>query len=510
MKIALLPLDDRPCSYEHVIELGAIAGIEVIAPERDLIASQTPGRYSEAEYRSTRDWLMDILPTVDAAIISVDQWLYGGLIHSRKMGVSTAGALRRLQDLAEITARYPRTRVYLSNILLRLSVTVTRSHGTQVWERVFRYSVLKDQVSSSERSGNVQPELEAELHDLERLIPPTVLEEYLLARERNHQVNLALLSTAGLADRASYTIYGQEDCAPYGLHRIEKTRLLESCAILAPDARNRVTVLTGADEISSILLMRAYMDHLGRGEGLIHVDLRLSHPDGLERVSAYEDIPAKENLDLHLKPSIFRRADRGPMGETGETGAPSWAIYTGSPNTQQEDLCFLRTAPLDAEAPVFACSLLAGTSLLDLSYSNGANPALVESALNALPGAWRDLGAFSGWNTTGNRLGTWIAHMTISTLAREHGELDPQAERQVLATHLLDDYLYQSLVRGKLTAEAEEQGLDIWALPREAHLRLSRRCHELLQAEAARLGLPAHFTAALPWPRLFEVSIIWH
>lgn len=483
LKVLCLPLDDRPCNFDAMHELGRVASIDVRLPPLSLVSSHS----DQFEFEKLYDWLDFQLGWNEAAVISLEMFLYGGLIRSRKSAVSEEQALTRLERLFELLSRHKNTKVYLGCVLLRLSVTVNASQSEDDWRNIFRYSVLKD-----EAEGEANPFVTQELTELEQKIPSSLLSEYLAVRQRNFNLNKKVLEHV---ERLSYLIYGQEDCAPKGLHRKEKTEIAALASRLDSAERKKVCICTGADELASLLLMRAYMDARDLSKVKLGIQFVGDSGAALRRVSKYEDITVEQNIAAHLEPTPFEL-------ETGQ----GTSVLTVMFEREQADLCFawqtLELSPSVADA----IAQRKFDAVLDLGCANGANDTLMLALRDAK--VLDKLTAFSAWNTSGNRLGTLLAHLALRTLAKTNGEFDEASDKRYAALHLLDDWLYQTRVRATLTEIAKSRGENIWALSKTAWQELSEECNRLLSREAQAFGLDHFaFEASLPWPRLFEVRI---
>lgn len=481
LKLLCLPLDDRPCSYDALVDLTRIGRVDFKLPPRDLIATHSPTRSFDKIFQ----WLDFQLGWNDAAVISLDMFLYGGLVPSRKAEISTEVAFERLEKLRELLQVHRDVRVYFSSVLLRLSVTVNAEQSENVWRDVFRYSVLNDTLYEADSK-------QSEIIELKERIPHNVLKEYLGVRERNAAVTRELLC---FKERFSYLIYGQEDCAPHGLHRVEKEKLKAAISHLDLSERSRITVCTGADELTSMLCLRAFMDAKGCRPSSRPLCFVLPKPQ-LERVSNYEDTTVEENLKSHLELSPYF------LSET-EGRRLGVAMFS----EKQSDIFFLdEKTEGTTQLGQAVSSLRKGDGFLDLTYANGAAPQflklLKETQLQ------NTLIAFSAWNTTGNRLGTLIAHLGFIDCAG--AESDGEASLRYLYLHLLDDALYQSCVRAKLIQQCKALGENPWSLSSAAWKELSLRCDNHMQELAKEYRLDRFpFRSHLPWNRVFEVCIEW-
>ena len=475
-RIALVPLDDRPCNYQYLQDLVAIAGLK--------LSSLAP----TDSFEKRAKWLENTLSNKDALIVNLEGWLYGSLIHSRKMEISESETEARLLKLSELLNQHPQVQIYLSSVLLRLSITLNAEQSERNWRDVFRFSTLKGKENLTSSEVN-------ELHETEARIPPSILHEYLSVRERNHRIQLKAVQL--FSKRARFFVFGQEDCAPHGLHVKEKEAIRD--AVIESKEAPRFQILTGADELGAALLARAYSDHLGVSK--LQLGVWTSDPSTLKMISKYEDIPVYENLRLHAELCYFQLL--GLDDRKLKESDPRLLIQCFSPQGQS-DLCF-KPSPISENVEFPLVSLLKpNDAVLDLSHANGADPGFMKAVIKKnLPSA------FSAWNTTGNRMGTLFAHLSFQILSKKSNAYCESADRSVRNRSLLDDFLYQSIVRQKLQDQAERESCNPWALgPR--HAEYSAACQEEMLSAIREFGFSTEFLdfrATLPWPRLFEVLL---
>jgi len=480
-KIAVIPLDDRPCNYEYLSDLGKIGSIEVILPPKDLIRSLS----ATFDHDALNHWLRAMLPQVNAAVISIDGYVYGGLIRSRKMEIIFEEAKNRLSSLVALQSEFPEISFFYSNVLFRLSITINATQSEATWRGVFRYSVLKGKVDLTSVEA-------AELIQLESELPAGVLEEYLAVRRRNHELNLEALA---LLPRAGFILFGQEDCGPVGVHLVEKLKLAKE------SPKENCLILTGADELNAQLVLLAFARQHKIAPQTLPLSVIISDPSTLKQISNYEDIPTYENLRLHFSISPFQLV--GVDSKKNRLGTPRLHIRSFA-SESQPDLCFA-DAPATAHDDIssFIEGINDGDALLDLCFANGADFMLMHKILVERK---ITLSVFSSWNTTGNRLGTLIAQLGIREIAKSVSCYDESADRAYLLRSLLDDFLFQSHIRQSLLLTAQDMSLNPWALG-TAHDEFSEFCKKRLREAAEDYGLPTDFEARLPWPRLFEVLI---
>lgn len=484
MKLVYLPLDDRPCNTEQVALLAQIARVDIVMPPADLFGGSDP--------LSLRRWFAQQARDAQAVVLSLDQFLYGGLVQSRKLGKSVDECERDLFDLARFMEQNPHVRYYLYSINLRLSVTVTGDVGPEVWRAVFEYSVEAEANPNSER-----------LSQLKKMIPPDILGEYLTVRARNHAINLASMDFSPLTE---LIVFGQEDCAERGLHRHEKKEALQKWGRLPRTTQGRIKWVTGADELGSMLVAHAIKQSFAPNLKL-PICIVSHSKETMGAISKYEDITLEQNLRAHADVlgidlvSTLPRSHEYPVVHV----SPFFNLTT------QKDLCFEPEPPeminfFEGGKSVIE-QIEPGHCLLDMTYANGASPALLGLIHKKLKGAGGvlSLGGFSAWNTSGNRIGTLFAEQVLIAVSKARAHQNPDAQKKYLILRLLDDLVFQGVVRAKLWERAEHALLNPWAL--HSHWKeYSGLCDREMINVARHFGIEENIKSRLPWPRLFEVS----
>jgi hypothetical protein len=91
LAVVYIPIDDRPFHEERMQLMAESLDIELIMPEEDLYATKLTGQATNQNGTTYGDrgallaWLMEQAPKYDTFILSMDQLLSGGLMHSRCM-----------------------------------------------------------------------------------------------------------------------------------------------------------------------------------------------------------------------------------------------------------------------------------------------------------------------------------------------------------------------------------------------------------------------------------------
>ena len=134
--------------------------------------------------------------------------------------------------------------------------------------------------------------------------------------------------------------------------------------------------------------------------------------------------------------------------------------------------------------------------LLDLIVPNGGSTGLVES-LKEANGLW----GYSAWNTASNSMGTMLSQVITDALRG-------QPNRAFFQERLLDDWLYQTVIRPQLTEKLEAAEENIYDLADKQRAEtLLRSLYEKELPARWPLSVLPRYTVSLPWNRIFETSV---
>jgi hypothetical protein len=496
MRIAFLPLDERPVTRDAFLRLAAVAGAEVLTPAREQLGELKHPADVEALWR----WLRGPGAAADLVIASAELLIYGGLVPSRVGHEPVDRCLALADRWREVRAAAPRRPIYLSASNTRLPDSADATEepdywaefGRQIFARSFqedRYEATGDP-ASRERAANAAA-----------AVPEAVLDDVRRRRARNLAVltHLVALAAGGVFDGL---LIGQDDAAEYGWTRRDLRAV--SAAVTERRAASRVWVSYGTDELTARLLARAVVS--ARRESP-RVRVVYSAPAYRGVIPRYEGQALDLTVTSHIETAGCRRVDVAP---------DLCLIVHNSPGAQREapdqepgswsELDGVFAALEDAGAAGVPCALA------DVRYSNGADRALVARLLNA-PRA-SGVRAYGGWNTTSNTLGMVLAQAVVSPPPAAGRAAAERANRDFVILRLLDDWGYQAVVRQRLAREvlprfpgasASDIGPAFGACAEAARTWLGECC---VPPIARSFGLPVTLgPIGFPWHRLFHVAL---
>jgi len=397
MKIAFLPIDNRPVCYNLAEDIAGIdESIELLIPERRLLGDLT----KSAQRGELLNWLKN-LPKIDAIILSLDTLVYGGLIPSRRSKETIEELKTKLSEIKTIL-KEKNSKIYAFSSIMRISNNNYNEEEKEYWKdygkKIFEYSYNLHKFGYTETD-----------------IPEDIIEDYTKTRERNFEINKIYLEwqKEGLFDTLVFT---KDDCAEFGLNVAEAQELEKLGGFTK----------TGADEIPLSLLSRSIKKD-------IKVLVQYTEPDCKNLISNYEDVSIEKSVEGQLELGGFRKVNN--IDE-----ADIVLIVNNFREKQGELVMGWDTKPFDGDI-IIPDKLFA---VADVRYANGADNNFVKKLM---PKINDNFYGYAGWNTSANTLGSLLAGVKVKFKAEKYNKT---AFKKLQTIRFLDDWAYQANVRGKI------------------------------------------------------------
>ncbi|MHC1746144.1 MAG: DUF4127 family protein [Negativicutes bacterium] len=506
MTILLLPLDSRPPCTQFVEQLGAIAGFKIIMPPAEILDNYK----SPADRMALQQWLRQNIHQADAAIISVDMLIHGGLLASRHAYGSEQDQEKAIHFLTELHKDVPHIPIHVFNIIPRLLIADTEE-TMRFQKSMAQYSTLKDQFAIFENPTDIQ-----KLYDLEKNIPPALIEKYQYLYTQNRDLNIQLINMTKLGIFAGLVI-GQDDGQVFGWPSSIK-RNLQKQLTNSPELKNKVFVTRGTDEVALTILGKIAVDYVNERPKIY---VAYSQPHAAQTVMPF--MPHTVQQTVSEKIELIKGV------QVNDPDKADFILYVHIGNRMTKDRALIKasqelTALLEKDYKI---------ALVDLTEDFYASETLLSLLLKQKADLTQLVG-YAGWNTTSNSIGTAITQAAIFTQSLKK-TISPSASREMVKNNLefliaryLDDWYYQKNIQPSINQRLLYTDIDPYNLG-SAYCKTDQLIQDAMADQARHLfnqslslrPIDVSFDGTkqkviitdlqiishLPWQRTFEIYV---
>lgn len=503
LTVILLPLDSRPPCTQFVEQLAHIAGIKLLTPPPELLDDyQTPANKPEL-----RLWLSQISKQADAAIISTDMLIHGGLVASRLSSGTANDYEATVKLLTAIHQENPRLRMYVFNIIPRLLIADSQENAA-FQASMLKYSMLKDQISIFENVQDIK-----KLAVLEEKIPAKIITHYMSMYEQNTQLNLTLMDMVqqGIL---SGLIIGQDDGQPFGIPNMKKQQLQHQL-MQTPALADKVFITRGTDEVALTIL-----GHLITKSSQVRprIFVTYSTMDGPQITMPFMPNTVATTVEEKINIAGGLQVDQADQADF------ILYVHIGTPKNKS----ILKPAAQNIQSLLdqgYKIALVDLTASFD--YTETLLPVLISENVDITK-----LISYAGWNTTSNSIGTAITQGCIFKTAFTSRSNTPellalyQENLEFLTARFLDDLYYQKEINPSINKQLQRSHSNPYHLD-SRYYQTNYKIQKLMYSKARwllREGLYNHpitietnqglqkivitdlkVQTYLPWQRTFEI-----
>jgi len=488
MKIAMIPIDNRPVCYSLPKEIASIdKNLELFLPERKLLG----GLGSNADIDGLLKWIGH-LPQVDAIVVSLDTIAYGGLISSRRGKEKPEEIRKRLNDFkGKISGK---GKVYAFSSIMRISNNNVNEEEKEYWKdygtKLFEYSYNfhKEGLDSSD-------------------VPREIMADYLATRQRNFQINKMYIEwlNEGLFDTL---VFSKDDCAEFGLNVLESNVLqnlidmIDEKKLSSPEKSDFIKsgfIKTGADEIPLALFARAVAGFNNATNATPKIAPQFLAPESKHLISNYEDIAIKDSVKGQIELSGCEC-----LNEADSDTADVILLVNNFEEKQGEIVMGVKTQHFSGQFSLPQKPYL----IADVRFANGADNNFIEKLFKK-PINWDNFYGYSAWNTSANTLGSLICAGVVRFFAKDY---DDAAFKKLQLIRFLDDWAYQANVRQALKGRPQNgKTLNGNSVQKEKRPDV-RKLQKLMIPFEKRLSrfikVESDIKYKFPWKRFFEVEVL--
>lgn len=486
LKIAYVPLDNRPVNKERVEYLAQSAGFELLMPEEDLYrtALDNMEKNSDGSTHGNREKLLDWIKSVEAEcdnfVISLDQMFSGGLVSSRYLSNEDLTLETEIADyLIELSED---NYVVYFDTVMRLASTVGyqgyelaeynsfRSYGMAERKELAGDELTVENIINGYRYNKNGQEITANVTEEQ-------LDQYLASRTRKLKVIDYLLTNA--VDDIEHLYIGVDDSSPNANIQTNEKNYIKKIG------GDNLKLFTGADELGVMGIAAIVSKQYG------NASCRVTYfGEGKDQVAdEYDSTTLAQTVENHLTAI-------GADANGGENDLQI-LVLTKSSGMEFQAKRLVKQIKTNLENGVPTCVInAAGT---------GNFGALSEGMLSEDYEIAKLLG-YSNWNTVSNAVGISISNAVSRYLyinnAEEVTEKSNEGFLKTITFSLVKDLSYRAKGSPALNFE-EKTSFDSPATIVE---KINSSDILVAKGESASHKAVKLSNFRLPWNRTFEAT----
>ncbi|MDP9750275.1 MULTISPECIES: DUF4127 family protein [Thermoanaerobacter] len=487
--IIFIPLDSRPVNTQNVSLLTNMWGKKLILPPQHVLDDYTkPGNFE-----GLNEWLNEVIPksNVYAVVISLQQYLNGGLIASRDIK-NYKDYEERLSLLYKFLTENENKNIIIFSIIPRLTPTQFSDYQyIKYSDMIKEFSMLSDKVDLFNQEKD-----KVRLEEIRKSIPTDVLTSYTELFELNEVINKKLIEWTKEGYIKTLVI-GIDDTQEFSMSNMI-ARKLEYYA-KARQVSDNVYVLHGADEIGMEITARLANEYY-KQVPRFQVVYDVKDPDKI--ILPYEGANLKKIVEEKIN------FIGGKIDLSGEC-----ILYV---HTHENLGIKNEIQKYKNTGQIFG--------IADVAYVNMADKKLINVLFDLNPLSF----LYAGWNTPSNTIGTVISEMSLKIIL-DKSILPPYAEEDAIKSFIsfsviryADDFAYQADVRNKMYKWAEanhmsKDSIDKKTADEELTIKMKPLINTIKKkyiGEIVKTG-NSYFSikdievkVKYPWSRMFEIEVL--
>lgn len=495
-KIVLLPLDERPCNIRYPKQIFAGGDFKVIVPSYDVLGNKkTPASLEKIDR-----YLIEETKDAQGLVVSMDMLLYGGLVPSRLHYQQKEDLLKRFEILKIIKKNNPTLIIYAFDLIMRCP-QYSSSDEEPDYYGVCGIDIFRTGFIGHKIELGIASDQEKEVYKTINL-NPDYLNDYVGRRNLNLEMNLETLSLVN-KNVIDFLIIPQDDAAQYGF--TAKNQEVLKKEIDRYGIALKVYMYPGADEVANTLLSKMYctLNHI-KPKFYIHYP----SPSCATTIPLLED----RYLDVTVRYQI-RAAGGMTVSSIDEADIVLFVNASGTKMASSSSINAARDEGLRTQRNLVDFVELISdvinmkhkvSAIADVANLNGSDHELMQ--LLVQKGLLLKLGAYAGWNTSSNTLGTTIPH-SIQTWKK--GETKEHLD--FLLSRYVEDYAYMTFVKGDVNSKLGTLGMNYFDVSKNLAL-VEAKVEEGLYTFISTYMKPIEKNIQInkvwmPWKRMFEVGV---
>ena len=511
-KIVLIPIDERPCTYDYPAMLASMANdINFVEIPREYMGDlKIPG-----DMDKMHDFLIKECADADYAIIAIDSILYGGIVPSRLHYENEETLLKRLNVLREIKQINPNLKLYAYHLIMRCPDGSGDSEEPNYYalcgREIHLLGAYKHKAQANVLTENDKADFERIKKFMEDNNYLDYEKDYLARRKINAIMNLHTLDLVK-ENVIDFLIIPQDDSAPYGLTALDQMVVRSRLHELRLDLK--VLMYPDADAVSNSLLSKT-INEINNVKPKVYV--RYSSCNEGNIIPNYEDRPVSESIKYQIMAAGGIQTDNYsdsdivlmvnvPLKNMKEARTLYDALHREvNPGETNLDYTVGRNLVEYVEYIKYLISINKCVCVADIAYANGGDTILFNLLRNE--NILFKVNAYAGWNTAANTLGTCIPLAMINNIYGPSQEF-----YDFMGLRYLEDVGYMSNVR--FTAWDTYNNKYLWKeidakengeVATYIRNHLIEWANDNLACNNHKVEIVKHYQ---PWNRFFETGLI--
>lgn len=494
-KIAVIPLDERPCNYRFNQYLVKGTPYEILTPPLEILGDKK----QKGHLVAIKDWLLETAKHVDGIICAVDTLVYGGIVPSRLHSDDEDTLINRLNVLRDIKNTYPNIQIYAYSLIMRNPKYSSSEEEPDYYGEYGREIHLYGVYDHKKSLGILNEDDNAQFEHTKKTIDTVALNDYLSRRAKNIAVNQAFLKLVS-EKIIDFAIIPQDDSSPYGLTATDQKIIREDIKSL--NLELLCYMYPGADEVTNTLLARM----INKSENKTPLFyLHYASATGGHQIPLYEDRMLSESIKYQIL------AAGGLIVSSMVEASLLLLVNVPSSNMKESNKQAEAALEYDAfrnlvefvEMIDYGIKLGKKVVIADVAYANGGDLNLLK--LMRQKGVLMKVSAYAGWNTSSNSLGTCIPQGILDYLYPNR-----QENLNFLGLRYIEDMGYCSVVRKHISEHLimpnHYFSLDgkRGSVVGQINVELDKFIKEQLDIEGFNFIINDIYS---PWNRMFEIGL---
>lgn len=494
-KVIYIPLDERPCNKVFPSKLFGTESFQIISPDEAIYG------YKEkpADLEALDLFIQKHATSADSMVISLDFFLYGGLVASRIHEETQEKLVQRMQVLQNIQLQNPKLKIFAFSTIMRVpqynslecDMPYLKDYGVSIF--------TKGYLEHKKKLYLLTEQEQTTLDGLE--IPVHYLEDFLRRRKLNLEMILQGISYVETGVFCEFSIL-QDDSSPYGYTAMDQEKIRER--VKESSAKKQILLYPGADEVGMIVMAKLYNQMYHK---IPNIYVLYPGPTCKEVIPNIEDRTLDSMVSYHI---INAGATRATSIKEADA-----ILYVHAPADKMISVFSKQETSRGIDVlinPAHAFSLLSyyqkehkkHVFVADVTFGNGSKLEVYHYL--SLYDMVHTIDAFAGWNTASNTIGSAVAH-GIASMYQD------KPLQYFLYERYVEDIGYCGYTRGRLYQDAIFAKEDVKTYDfsgEEEYMKNKLRCalEEFTQKEMKEI-VPyiTKMDTSFVWNRLYDIAL---